>query len=533
MVDVGATLRVVSAPGIKDTSAIIVDGTFDLSTATGSEGPVTETIGGLSGNGMVNLGSNFLGCTNQAAAYTNFGGNFIGSGGFRQFISGVQVFSGTATTATIAMTVDDGELHIWGDQPSASVDAIAGRLVLADDATIGALTLSGDSVLSFDESISAMNLHGTASSLVMSGNSTFQVVPLGAPPTQYSYLTTGSADISGANITIDTSGYSPAPDAVMTIIENTGSSAITGTFSGFSEGATVTASNDAMIIFQISYVGGSGNDVTLLRLSPGPAITAITAGTITDNGATIMWTTDDASDSQVQYGLSAAYGIETTLDASQVTTHSQPISGLSGGTLYHFRVLSRNAGGFLTTSADNTFVTTAISGSPVISAISSGTPTETGATVTWTTDIDSDTQIIYGLTTSYGSETPLGNTLPMVTAHSQNLAGLKAGKVYHYRVLSRSAGGQLATSADNTFTTAADVTAPVMADISCTISGVATNGKLVTIGGTDAVPASNGSYSITILVPDGTTQVTMVITYDDDTTATRTITLDSAPAGVI
>src|SRR2546422_11087226 len=54
---------------------------------------------------------------------------------------------------------------------------------------------------------------------------------------------------------------------------------------------------------------------------------------------------------------------------------------------------------------------------------------------------------------SYGTATPLDPRL--VTAHCVALSGLTAGTLYHYRVKSRDAAGNLGTSADQTVTTAA------------------------------------------------------------------------------
>ncbi len=51
----------------------------------------------------------------------------------------------------------------------------------------------------------------------------------------------------------------------------------------------------------------------------------------------------------------------------------------------------------------------------------------------------------------------------MVTAHSQALSGLTASTLYHFRVKSRDAAGNLATSADGTFTTTAPVTGGLVA----------------------------------------------------------------------
>ncbi|HEV8638235.1 MAG TPA: DUF4082 domain-containing protein, partial [Chloroflexota bacterium] len=186
-----------------------------------------------------------------------------------------------------------------------------------------------------------------------------------------------------------------------------------------------------------------------------PVISAVQATGIGTTGATIFWTTDEASDSQVEYGTTTAYGSTTALAPALVTSHSQGLSGLTASTLYHYRVKSKDAAGNLATSADATFTTTAPPDTtpPVISAVQATAITTTGATVTWTTNEASDSQVEYGTTTAYGSTTTLAPAL--VTSHSQALAGLTAGTLYHYRVKSKDAAGNLATSADFTFTTAA------------------------------------------------------------------------------
>jgi len=63
------------------------------------------------------------------------------------------------------------------------------------------------------------------------------------------------------------------------------------------------------------------------------------------------------SSSQVEYGRSTAYGNVTLLDTSLVTVHSQTLSGLGKNTWYHYRVLSRDAGGNLAVSGDFAFKT--------------------------------------------------------------------------------------------------------------------------------------------------------------------------------
>jgi hypothetical protein len=90
-----------------------------------------------------------------------------------------------------------------------------------------------------------------------------------------------------------------------------------------------------------------------------PTISGVQAGSLSSSGATITWTTDEASDSLVEYGTTTAYGSSSTLNSTMVTTHSVALTGLSGSTLYHYRVKSKDSSGNLATSGDFTFTTAA------------------------------------------------------------------------------------------------------------------------------------------------------------------------------
>ncbi len=89
-----------------------------------------------------------------------------------------------------------------------------------------------------------------------------------------------------------------------------------------------------------------------------------------------------------------------------MTAHSQVLTGLAAGTVYHYRVRSRDTNGNLAISGDYTFTT----GSIVVSNVVARNITTTGATITWTTNEPTDSQVEYGLTTAYGQETPLDPT---------------------------------------------------------------------------------------------------------------------------
>jgi len=362
-----------------------------------------------------------------------------------------------------------------------------------------------------------------------------------------------------------------------------------------------------------------------------PTISAVQATGVSNSAATIGWTTNEAADSQVEYGTSTAYGSSSALETALVAIHSVGLTGLAPSTTYHYRVKSRDAAGNLATSADGTFTTAEtgpagpncpcsiwsgtatpevasdgetgavelgvkfrsdqagyISGirfykgptntgthignlwsstgtrlaqatfsgetatgwqqvsfaspvaitanttyvasyhapsggfattrnafgtagvdnaplhalrdgtdggngvfrfgasafpnqsyqatnywvdvvfsttppaadttPPVISGVQSSGISGSGATIGWSTNEGADSQVEYGPTTAYGSATTLDPAL--VTSHSVALVGLNAGTTYHYRVKSRDAAGNLATSGDFTFTTGAAPTCP-------------------------------------------------------------------------
>jgi RHS repeat-associated protein len=201
-----------------------------------------------------------------------------------------------------------------------------------------------------------------------------------------------------------------------------------------------------------------------------PDISNVAAAGVTTSGATITWTTNENSDSQVEYGTTTAYGQSTALNPALVTAHSQVLSGLTSDQDYHYRVKSSDAGGNLRVSADFTFKTAQLA----ISNLAAAGVTTSGATITWTTNGNSDSQVEYGVNTGYGQLAPTTPNPLLVTTHSQVLSGLTSNTVYHYRVKSRDAGGKLAESVDSTFTTSSLVISNVAA------GGVTTSGATIT-----------------------------------------------------
>ena len=109
---------------------------------------------------------------------------------------------------------------------------------------------------------------------------------------------------------------------------------------------------------------------------------------------------------------------------------------------------------------------------PVISSVGASSITSIGAVIAWTTSEAANSVVEYGTTTAYGLTV---NNASLVLPHTVALAGLTPNTLYHYRVRSTDAAGNVSTSGDFTFTTAiADITAPTVT-LTAPASGVVSN----------------------------------------------------------
>jgi hypothetical protein len=89
--------------------------------------------------------------------------------------------------------------------------------------------------------------------------------------------------------------------------------------------------------------------VPQLALADGPAISGVSYTVTEPTAANITWTTDNSSDSRVNYGTTTGLG-SIVYNSSYVTSHFIRLEGLIPDTTYYFEVASTNASG---TSVDN------------------------------------------------------------------------------------------------------------------------------------------------------------------------------------
>jgi hypothetical protein len=88
-----------------------------------------------------------------------------------------------------------------------------------------------------------------------------------------------------------------------------------------------------------------------------PGVSNVSASNVSENGATISWAVDRAATGQVHYGTDTSYGSTTTEETELLTAHSQNLSGLTAGTIYHFKVVGEDVNGNAYDSGDFTFST--------------------------------------------------------------------------------------------------------------------------------------------------------------------------------
>src|SRR5213594_2082032 len=237
---------------------------------------------------------------------------------------------------------------------------------------------------------------------------------------------------------------------------------------------------DALLAATASAVTGVDPTATTPTLSVTPS-TSVDFGTVTvggsadrsftvtnTGGGTLTGTASSAAPFSVISGGSFSLGAGASQTA--VARFSPTVAGSFAGTVTvnsNVGPASRSGTGTGTAMADTT--------PPVISSVTVSSIALTTAAIAWTTNEPADSQVEYGLTTAYGSSTSLNATL--VNAHAVTLSGLAAGTLYHYRVKSKDAAGNLATSSDLTVTTvpAADTTPPAVA-LTAPTSGVTASG---------------------------------------------------------
>ena len=170
-----------------------------------------------------------------------------------------------------------GTLDIIGSQPSSAITVNGGTLLGVG--TTGPVTMAGGAITPGTTFVSGgvFNINGLT---FTSSAATDSVQIYGTTPSLSGYdqlNVTGAVSLGNATLAVSVGGsFTPTIGDVFTIINNDGADAVTGTFNGLPEASVFAASG---FNFRVSYVGGTGNDVTLTAVAatPTPTPTPTTA----------------------------------------------------------------------------------------------------------------------------------------------------------------------------------------------------------------------------------------------------------------
>jgi hypothetical protein len=199
------------------------------------------------------------------AAGAGAGAQVIVAGEGTVVYSAGQTYSYAGTTS-----VTNGVLRVNGTLANSAL-LISGIGTVDGNGTVGDVTLSSGTLAAGANGVGTLS----TGNLFLDSGGTLAMQFSGSGAGQFDVLTvTGTIDLvevvlAGALL----GGFNPANGTSFLVIDNDGADAINGTFAGVSEGGAVNVGGRA---FQVTYVGGTGNDVVLTAVANGtPGLTGL------------------------------------------------------------------------------------------------------------------------------------------------------------------------------------------------------------------------------------------------------------------
>ncbi|WP_276574700.1 Ig-like domain-containing protein [Metapseudomonas otitidis] len=212
--------------------------------------------------------------TVNAGAAATLSGTISGTGSLTKTGASNLTLSGSNTNSG-ATTVAAGTLVVDGSTNSATT--VASGATLAGSGTLGGdvTVQSGGTLSPGGTGVATLTVNGN---LTLASGSTLALDINGTTAgTGYDRLVVnGAVDVSGAALAV-THGYAAGSGDSYAVIVNDAADAVTGTFSGVTEGTKINASGNGTEL-TTSYIGGSGNDLTLTA-PIAPTVTSVSSST--------------------------------------------------------------------------------------------------------------------------------------------------------------------------------------------------------------------------------------------------------------
>ena len=202
------------------------------------------------------------------------------------------------------------------------------------------------------------------------------------------------------------------------------------------------------------------------------------------------------SDDSLVETIDVSSGLISGSGTNSITIN--PSVNLEEGTQYYIIVpntaFKDGSDNFFDGILENTIwvFTTSDDTAPIFSNISASTIATTTTTITWITNENSSTKVVYSTGDNFASTTSETNTSPRVTSHSKLLSDLTACTTYNFKVVSADGFGNYATSSAYLFTT-----------LGCTSSAIpitATTTSIAVNSAGSSILSENG-YSMKVETP--------------------------------
>jgi len=189
----------------------------------------------------------------------------------------------------------------------------------------------------------------------------------------------------------------------------------------------------------------------------------------------ITWKTGEKTTSTVEYGETTSYG-EIKESGTYATDHEVSITGLKQSIEYHFMVKGKDQSNNVYASGDNSVTPKS---PPQINSPKIADLTEHGATITFSTNIPTDSLVTYTATQDQKDTGSQGKP-DLATTHSVEIKNLDSGVAFATSIKVRDQDGNETTQAGPNFTTGVDSIPPKIDQVR-TDSALAQNNKVQTI----------------------------------------------------
>lgn len=541
----------------------------DTTSGTSNPGYVTPTyFYRLDGSSSwISIGSSYLtsGATSnkavQEGSYTNYTvywdaksqipANYSSIAQIKVTVNDNEIISNTASTSTANMILDttnpSASIHITGNSSTSTITA-----VLSDNSTIKDYEVSNNGDFSADGSNASsgswQSLNQTSATIYIpwtlpSATSSKTVYfrtrdiynniatsTLVAPPTPSTieihdlsnpngasfreFITWGAyTSVSGATFS-RYEVYRATDGATYSLLTTLNSSDV-NYYLDTSLGSTTSYSYKIRTVDSDGDTSGYTSVVTDTPDGQGgtdtvaPNLSNVVIDTIRNTSARVTWTSDELSNSTVEYGLTPLLG-GTATSSTYTTSHTVTLTSLLPNTTYYLRVKSTDIAGNIGSNdnggANYSFTTV---GGPVISNVTVNELTDKSATIFWNTSTSSDSFVYYSTNSNLSSPVQVGSSSFVTSSsttfqHRVTLTGLTSGVTYYFYVTSRDPDGNDATADNNgsyySFVTTTDTKAPVISNISVP---VASPTQLVIFWITDEPATSQLEYGTTASTSDG------------------------------